>query len=347
MKKVSVVLMFMMIGAQLVASVAPYIPSYDDRYQEDLELASANKDYFKEPENELNYAQYRYVGAHSAEKYPRFAPEYVLQEQPMMCLLGMGVRGLQFNVYNFISNWSSMVRDGLSTVCSSPHQQTRVFRKNGKPLYQTLHYEMNRIFNFLKSHPKAVITIWFDDFATIGQLTQDIEEIVRLNQYDPLLKPSDWAAAQQKGEWPTLGWMRSQNKRLVLFTQKHDNHAKYTWPAKHYFWENNYGSTDPRVTCSEEKETLVERNKTKRSLVSFGCYGTVGGDERARNRRLCAYYDEAKGLTESCKKRRFAQGHIFNVYWIDHVVDAINALVKDAKKTIFDYVNELNVLSKK
>jgi len=347
MKNLSSILMFMILSTKISASTAPYIPSYDDRYTEDLQQANANKDYFKEPEDELNYAHYRYVGAHSAEKYPRFFAEYVLQEQPMLGLLGMGVRGLMFNVYNFVINWSAMVREGLSVICSNPTRQATVFRKNGKPLYQTLHYEMNRIFNFLKSHPKAVITVLFDDFADISKIIRDMQEIIHLNNYDPLLKPSDWAAAQQKGEWPTLGWMRKNNKRLLLFTQSYNRHTKYTWPEKHYFWENNYGSVDPKVTCSEEKETLVERDKRKRSLVSFGCYGGMGGDPAARNRRLCAYYGEAKELIESCKKRRFARGHIFNAYWIDHVVDAVNALAKDNKKTIFDYVNELNVVSKK
>ena len=88
-----------------------------------------------------------------------------------------------------------------------------------------------------------------------------MKEIIMKNNYDPILKPSDWAAAQQKGEWPTLGWMRRNNKRLVLFTQTYDKHTAYTWPVTSYFWENNYGTTDEKILCSEEKESVVSPQK--------------------------------------------------------------------------------------
>src|SRR5438132_10171675 len=192
----------------LYAAPAPYIPSYDDRYEEDMRLARGNRNYFEEPADTVNYADYHYVGAHAAEKYPRFFPEYALQEQPIPSLLTTGVRGLMLSIYDWSISWSTVLREGVSIVCSHPTQESKVFRKNGKPLYQTLHYEMNRIFNFLKSNPKAIITIVFDDFADMAKLSRDMREIVMKNNYDPLLRPSDWPEAQQNGEWPTLGWMR-------------------------------------------------------------------------------------------------------------------------------------------
>src|SRR3990172_11619446 len=134
---------------------------------------------------------------------------------------------------------------------------------------------MNRIFNFLKSHPKAVITIVFQDHADLGKMVRDIKEIISKNNYDPILKPSDWVAARQKGEWPTLGWMRSNNKRLVMFTQIYESHTHYTWPVDSYFWENNYGTTDENIMCGEEKEFGITESDKNRKLVSFGCYGSV------------------------------------------------------------------------
>ncbi|HLW73055.1 MAG TPA: hypothetical protein VKR54_03320, partial [Candidatus Babeliales bacterium] len=223
---------------QLKAALAPYIPSYDDRYEADLRQAKDDKDYFHEPVNELNYAQYHYVGAHAAEKYPRFFPEYALQEQTILGLLATGTRGLMISIYDWSVTWKTIINEGVSILCSHPAKESAVFRKNGKPLYQTLHYEMNRIFNFLKSHPKAVITIFFDDYADTTKMSRDIKEIIMKNDYDPILKPSDWPLAQQKGEWPTLGWMRSNNKRLVMFTQTYTEHTNVTWPVKNYFWEN-------------------------------------------------------------------------------------------------------------
>jgi len=334
-------------AVSLVAEPAPYIPSYDDRYEQDLQQARANKNFFNEPADELNYAGYRYVGAHAVEKYKPFFPEYALQDQPIPGLLAMGVRGLMLSIYDWSLSWSSIIREGVSIVCSHPTKESEVFRKNGKPLYQTLHYEMNRIFNFLKSHPKAVITILFDDFADTAKMSRDIKEIITKNNYDPILKPSDWPAAEQKGEWPTLGWLRRNNKRLLMFTQTYDQKTDFTWPVKNYWWENVYGTVDENLVCVDEKESLLEGRKSTRNLVSFGCYGSVAVEPGARDSNYCFSYDTAKKLTSGCQKKNFAHGKLFNVYWADHIVNATNALVGEKRKTAFDYVNELNLLHKK
>lgn len=338
---------FLALQMNLIASQAPYIPSYDDRYEQDLKQANANKDYFKEPEDALNYAQYRYVGANAAEKYPRFVTEYTRQEQTILGMLTTGVRGLTLSTYNWSLSWSSIIRDGVSVVCSNPTKETTVFRKNGKPLYQSLHYEMNRIFNFLKSHPRAVITVFLQDYADISKITRDLQEIVSKNKYDPICKPADWSAAQQNGEWPTLGWMRNNNKRLVLFTQTYGEHTDYTWPVNQYFWENNYGSIEANVMCSEDKESAKELKKRNRTLVSFGCYGGAAIGSGARNSNFCFEYNSAKQLVTSCQTRRFARGKLFNVYWADHVIRATKELAATKRKTVFDYVNEINAALKK
>ena len=332
--------MYMALGAVS----APYIPSYDDRYEEDMGQARGNKNYFIEPADGLNYAHYRYVGAHAAEKYKRFFPQYALQDQPIPGLLFTGVRGLMISTYDWALSWSSIIRDGVSVVCSHPAKDSIVFRKNGKPLHQTLHYEMNRIFNFLKSNPKAVITIFFDDNADMGKMLRDLKEIIMKNDYDPILKPSDWPAAQQKSEWPTLGWMRSNNKRLVLFTQIYDEHSIFTWPVSSHFWENMSGTLDSTIACGYETRSAREGNKIMRTLVSFGCYGNMSV---APNIKQCLDYDVIKNVTLTCQKKNFAGGKLFNSYWADYIISTVNALVKENRKTLFDYVNELNVQPRK
>jgi hypothetical protein len=339
-----------MCNALIYAAPTPYIPSYDDLYEEDMRQARGDRNYFEEPEDALNYADYHYVGAHAAEKYPRFFPEYSLQEQPIPGLLATGVRGLMISIYNWSLSWSSMIKEGISIVCSHPTIESKVFRKNGKPLYQTLHYEMNRIFNFLKSNPKAVITIVFEDFADTANLSRDMKEIIMKNNYDPLLKPADWPSAQEKGEWPTLGWMRKNNKRLVMFTETFEQMTDFTWPVKNYFWENVFGTVDPDLICVAEKDSIVEGRKGTRALVSFGCYGSVAYVPDAlgsRDSTYCFSYDTAKGLTLGCQKKNFAGGKLFNAYWADHIIDAARALTRQNKKTVFQYVNELNVVKKK
>lgn len=334
----------LILNLSLTAAPAPYIPSYDDRYAEDLTQARGDRDYFKEPDDALNYAQFHYVGSHSAERYPRFFPQYAVQDQPIPGQLATGIRGLMITTYDWSLSWSSLIKEGRSVVCSHPAQESIVFQKNGKPLYQTLHYEMNRIFNFLKSHPKAVITILFEDYADPSKMSRDLKEIVMKNSYDPILHPSDWPAAQQKGEWPTLGWMRKNNKRLIMFTQVNESQTAYTWPANSYFWKNMYGTMDENIVCAEEQHAALEGYQPHRSLVCFGCYGNPSVSP---NRRACLDYSSVKNVTSACQQKGFAQGKLFNGYWADYIVSVVNDLVKEGKKTIFDYVNELNVIKKK
>jgi hypothetical protein len=335
---------FLIANLQLQAAPAPYIPSYDDRYEDDMQQARDDRDYFKEPTDALSYAQYHYVGAHGAERYPRFFPQYPLQNQSIPGLLATGVRGLMIITYNWSMSWSSILKEGRSVVCSHPKNESTVFQKNGKPLYQTVHYEMNRIFNFLKSHPQAVITILFEDYADPGKMSRDMQEIIFKNSYDPILRPSDWPAAQQKGEWPTLGWMRKNNKRLIMFTQVHDLHTNFTWPEKNYFWKNMYGTMDESIACSEEKHAAPQKYEPNRSLVSFGCYGNPSINP---DRRSCLEYNSVKDLTSVCQKRGFAQGKLFNGYWANYILSTVSGLVRDGRKTVFDYVNELNAAKKK
>jgi hypothetical protein len=339
----SKIVIIVVLNNQIFASQKPYVPSYDDWYTGDLLIAKKNKNYFKEPADELNYAQYHYIGAHFAERYPRFFSEsYVSQEQSIPGMLYAGTRGLMLTVWNWNLAWSSILTEGRSIVCSHPHVEPGILTKDGRRLYQTLHYEMNRVFNFLKEHPKAVITILFNDQCDIPKLVRDLQEIVSKNNYNPILKPSDWKVDSEKKEWPTLGWMRKNNKRLVLFTQNHRVETEFTRPLESYIWENNTGTTDLKLVCLEEKETeITKAEKNNRSLVSFGCYGGTAINQ-ARNNYLCFEYDFVKKLTTSCQKKNFAKGKKFNGYWVDHVIYSADTLSKRHIKTAFDYINELN-----
>ena len=118
----------------LLASPAPYIPSYDDRYEEDIRQARSNKNYFKEPVDGLNYAQYHYVGAHAAEKYKRFFPQYALQDQPIPGVLATGVRGLMMTVYDRALSWSSIIRSLIpATTMSIASVEPAGLAKPAKP----------------------------------------------------------------------------------------------------------------------------------------------------------------------------------------------------------------------
>ncbi len=59
--------------------------------------------------------------------------------------------------------------------------------------------------------------------------------------------------------------------------------------------------------------------------------------------KISVEYSTIKKLITYCQQKKFANGRLFNGYAADRVIDSCNDLIEHHKKTIFDYVNELNI----
>ncbi len=71
--------------------------------------------------------------------------------------------------------------------------------------------------DFLNKYPGEIITITIENRVTEpGLLDKQFEDA---GVQDMVLKPTDWNPIQQKG-WPTLDWLRKNNKRLIVFNDK-------------------------------------------------------------------------------------------------------------------------------
>lgn len=305
----------------------------DKEWTNDVQEANKNTNHFVEPSDDTKYTDYRYVGTHNAHVYPKFFKVVRQQDQSLLGQLTYGVRGLMLDTYTWDLSWpSSLVGPKNAKVClSHPKPGALAFTQKGITTYQSLKYEMRRIVEFMKVNPKAVVTIIFENYSDNADLSREIKEVMAEAKYDPLFKVADLT-----GEWPTLGWMRGNNKRLILFTQTGSN-TDVTFSQFAYMTENQYSTTDENELCK-----LRAESKNDKPLVAVNNFSGLAVTMPVLSTRDRVKYEVVKRITTNCKAKNFANGRIFNGYWADRIVDSCNDLYGKKQKTIFEYVNELN-----
>lgn len=130
--------------------------------------------------------------------------------------------------------------------------------------------------DFLKSRPREVVFIFFEDYIKNGPKVDALVEKSGLASL--VLKPSDWNPVE-KGGWPTFGWARANNKRAILISD--DNGTAGT--SKYIFWqsttvmEGNYSSIGDIDKGGTErfKDVCVERSSTSGSFDNIPRYMTM------------------------------------------------------------------------
>ncbi len=115
--------------------------------------------------------------------------------------LARGVRGLMLDTYNDpvkLCHPSSDCRSDLSEVLST-------------------------ITSFLDANPEAVITVFFEDYATREAMQKAFNRVPAMKKY--VFNPkARWSG---RSEWPSLQEMISSNQRLILITQEEKNAGVY------------------------------------------------------------------------------------------------------------------------
>jgi hypothetical protein len=306
----------------------------DPYWHEDAQEANSNINHFIEPDDTVNYTDYRYVGAHNAHVYPRFFTIVHQQDQTIIGNLSYGVRGLMLDTYNKNLSWLSSLQGPTdSRVClSHPAPGFLAFTQKGHLTYQAMKYELRRIVEFMKLHHAAVITIILEDYANPKHTAQEIKEVMREAHYNPLFTPTDLINKQ----WPTLGWMRNHNKRLIIFSQR--AHATdVTFHQFDYMVENIYSTTNEKLLCRTRTESPPIGQ-----LIAFNNFSGITITVPTMMAIHQVEYTTAKRIIQKCKRCHFAAGKIFNGYWANRIVPSCDILFNNNKKTIFDYVNELN-----
>jgi hypothetical protein len=319
----------------------------DPYWSEDLAEALTNKPRFIEPGDDVNYEDYRYVGAHNAFVYNRFYEVVRQQDQTILGQLTYGVRGLMLDTYD----WPSPTTDtkvGSGSVALSHGgfgDGTRLQKGTWNTEFQTLKYELRRVVEFMKANPKAVITIILEDYADPARTSAAVGGVVieaGLAAGALLFTPADYRSAGNS--FPTLGWMRTHNKRLLVFSQNAAETANVFHEFDHFF-ENAYGTSDERALCSERSESAASK-AAGRKLVAFNHFPGPGQGSgvtpTTEMQKWRVEYGTAEAIMLKAKRAGFAGGRTFNGYWVDRVIDCSNHLEEEGDLTVFEYVNDLN-----
>ena len=314
-------------------------PHHDPYWRQDAQQANSNINHFIEPADELNYTDYHYIGAHNAHVYPRFFSIVRQQDQTILGHLSYGVRGLMLDIYDWNLGWpSSLVGPQEAKVClSHPQPGLIAVTQKGHLTYQSLHFELRRIVEFMRAHPQAVITIILEDYANPDQTAQEIKNVTTESAYDPLFKYADLIDNQ----WPTLGWMRKHNKRLIIFSQRAAS-TDVTFHQFDYMTENQYSTTNETTLCKNRTESP----KTA-PLIAFNNFSGVQLTLPTWITKKQVDHATAKRITTNCHAQCAPKRNMFNGYWANRIVDSCNHLYQNKQSTVFEYVNELNALIKK
>jgi hypothetical protein len=322
----------------------------DPFWKEDAEEANKNQNHFKEPADELNFADVAYVGAHNAHVYPRFFETVHQQDQTLIGMLSYGVRGLMIDAYDWnLSGPAAMRGPNSATVCLSHGQPGAIaFSQKGHNSYQSLLYEMRRIFEWLRYNPQAIVTIAIENYASAPKISEEIKKVVLAAGFDPILTTSNWPQANNNVDqvWPTLGWMRKNNKRLVIFTQWGDN-TPYTWRQYTHCIENQYSTTNENELWKEREESaklsqIYTAATDPRKIVIINNFDGLAVTQPTSNTRNQVSLATVERLAALCKNKGFAHGRPFNGYYADRIVDSCNDLIENKLLDVFTYVNMAN-----
>ncbi|HBR70541.1 TPA: hypothetical protein DIC20_03510 [Candidatus Dependentiae bacterium] len=107
-------------------------------------------------------------------------------------------------------------------------------------LSEPIHDGLTTVKEFLDANKDEVIFIFIEDNVKNGKAID--EQINKSGLSSHILKPSDWDPAKEGG-WPTFGWLRKNNKRLILFTSSDktaNTSADPSNPTPPYAHESQY-----------------------------------------------------------------------------------------------------------
>lgn len=110
--------------------------------------------------------------------------------------------------------------------------------------------------DFLKSHPKEVVFIFFEDYVKDAQ---KVDELIEKSGLAPFALKPVWDPVEKNG-WPTFGWVRKNNRRAVLVTDNNGTaeNSKYVLYQPPTIFESKYSSIGDTSKGMDKKERFKE-----------------------------------------------------------------------------------------
>ncbi len=221
---------------------------------------------WKLPNNQLRYDQSCFLVAHNAFTYrPKWL--YAQQDWDLKAQLAHGIRGFMLDIHADGSTLK-LCHGDKNKACNFPYS----LQKLGN--FDTLKDTLTLVKKWLESNKQEVVTLLLEDYVdSRNLLVKTIDSVPGLSKM--ILTLTDWNPAQHSYNWPTLAWMQSNNKRLVIFTDKSE--TKYTPHIWHWVVESGYSSWDMNKVSNERSES--KRYSTRpRGLYLLNWFGVPSNE---------------------------------------------------------------------
>jgi len=136
---------------------------------------------------------------------------------------------------------------------------------------QELYTALGEIKRYLDRNRRAIVTIFFESYVDDRNMMADQFNASGISHY--IFNP-DSHGVGQKG-WPTIGWMRAQNKRVVVLSS---NHSKDGLPNSWaYVVETQYDLAKHNNCAIRGDTTDNVKNKNVTLLTMNHFYGIMAG----------------------------------------------------------------------
>ncbi|MER7959915.1 hypothetical protein [Streptomyces sp. NPDC096030] len=231
---------------------------------------------------EKPYNEVAYLAAHNAMSST--ADQFIgpLQDLDITSQLNYGVRALLIDIHRWETPENITDRLREADITPALRSQIRDLVEKANPPRPglwlchavcragatELRSQLDLLKTWLKANPTEVVTLIIQDETS----NVDIERaFINAGLGDYLFTPP----ADPHGDWPTLGEMIDEGRRLVVFSERADGPGSWYRNFYRYGMENNYSYARP-----EDINCLPNRGGTGKKLFLMNDFVTSGGGSR-------------------------------------------------------------------
>lgn len=267
------------------------------------------------PHDALRLDQVHFVGAHNAlisrisnTRWGTFL--YAQQTWNLEQQLQHGVRVFELD----LGGYSNKI-----FACHKKCTGLYAFQKIGS--YEPFAEIMNMFAQWLEDHPQEILILLLDSIrdqsVTLDMIDRELTLLPEIQKY--ILTQTMWNPDDHDGYWPTLGWMRKYNKRIIIFNDRLNDSCKYTFHHWSYVM-----CTPPHVGDHEQSARLrtesLEHNKHHAQLYQLNHFA---GFADSRIAWICAIGAALIGK---------ARANIRTYFALDNDVERIASIIDYGKK---------------
>lgn len=271
-----------------------------------------------QPSTTRRYDQVCFLTAHNAHANKNSGWQwYAQQTWDLRQQLENGIRGLMLDIYEHdneiklchgkctgIYGFQRCFKAGIATLCGYD------------PGYQTLSQALTIIHTWLMQNPQEIVTIFLENYVSNESLHAYFMRMPTITSL--IFDPKEWRNSHEP--WPTLSWMISHNKRLVVFNEnksKTSIHQHHIFSdTYHHVIESQYSTLQHKRVVTERKESLYHTAKN-RHLFLLNFFSLITSSRKKS--RYNNSYKKLKTVLDDCKKSNLAHGKMPNFIALDHV----------------------------